>query len=229
MNPCDLFRRQTYLALDGELPPVQAVEYDAHRASCPPCDDYHRLEAEFGRLLQASLQPEALPPGIDDRLLKTVARERRRRLLRAAGLGAAALLMMGAVSFATTRWVGGARPLRGEPLTAAEAHGLAAEPVRMSLPRDLPAEPVATFFRGELVCPQCVLATRHRRATHCLSEGHKGALLLPTGEIIYFSDDSGDGVRHPAGPQIGQRIEVWGDYHPREKMLAVRAVERLPS
>ena len=81
-----------------------------------------------------------------------------------------------------------------------------------------------TTLRGQLVCVHCLLSERYHLKSDCQHEGHRGALLLSDGTLIYFMDGTDDKLRKPegTGTLLEHELEVEGDYAPGEKFLKVR-------
>src|SRR5258708_4954864 len=129
---CQLFRRQIYLFLDGELSPAQHPEFEGHRDACPDCACFLRTETDLTAVLKNNLRSGDMPPAAPW-----------------------ARLIVAAVSTA---------PMK-----------------------DLVEN---TSFNGRLVCVSCLLSERHGTRSNCPETGHRGALLLASGEILYFTDPS---------------------------------------
>ncbi len=65
--------------LDGELPPAQAREFDAHMACCPDCKAYldsYRKTVELGRRAFGD-EDEQLPEAVPETLVKAILSARR--------------------------------------------------------------------------------------------------------------------------------------------------------
>ena len=215
MNPaCQNFHRALAPALDRELPPAQQLEFDAHRDACPDCAGFLRVESVFNQFLKENLAGGELPERVDAGIRRTLRGARRTDLLRAASTGLAALFMVGLVSYGSVRLL--ARPAR-----IAAAPGLT--PGGMPLMVSTGALTPATL-RGQLVCVHCLLSERYHLKSDCMNEGHRGALLLGDGTLIYFMDGTDDKLRTPdgTGNLLEHELEVQGDYAPGEKFLKVR-------
>ena len=214
MNPvCQNFRRALAPALDHELPPAQQLEFDAHRSACAECADFLRVEAAFTEFLKENLAAGPLPDMVDAGIRRTLRGARRAELMRTAGTGVAALFLVGLVSYGSVRLIGHS--------TAAAAPGGAPGFSALTVANHPPAP---ATLRGQLVCVHCLLSERYHIKSDCLHEGHRGALLLDDGTLIYFMDGTDDKLRRPdgTGNLLEHEVEVEGDFAPGEKYLKVR-------
>ena len=216
MNPaCQNFRRALAPALDHELPPAQQLEFDAHRAGCGECNEFLRIETAFNEFLKENLAAGPLPEMVDAGIKRTLRGARRADLLRASGGGLAALLLVGLVSYGSVRLFAhpGAAP-------GGLSSGLAS-PDALTVSNRLPAP---TTLRGQLVCVHCLLSERYHLKSDCLHEGHRGALLLNDGTLVFFMDGTDDQLRKPdgTGNLLEHQVEIEGDYAPGEKFVKVR-------
>ena len=227
MNPaCQNFHRAVAPALDHELPPASQLEFDAHRALCGECADFLRIESVFNEFLKENLTGGPLPDRVDAGIQRTLRGARRADALRVAGTGLAALVMVGLVSYGSVRLF--AHPARFNTLAAATPGGLPGDLFPLSVPPSAQTISTRLFapatLRGQLVCVHCLLSERYHLKSDCQHEGHRGALLLSDGTLIYFMDGTDDKLRKPegTGTLLEHELEVEGDYAPGEKFLKVR-------
>lgn len=229
MNPaCQNFRRALAPALDHELPPAQQLEFDAHRAICGECADFLRIETAFNQFLKENLAAGPLPDRVDAGIKRTLRGARRADLLRASGGGLAALLMVGLVSYGSVRLF--AHPGRGTGLALPGELAGGSFPLSFSPSLSPSAQPISTrlpapaTLRGRLVCVHCLLSERYHLQSDCLHQGHRGALLLNDGTLVFFMDGTDEKLRRPDGTQnlLEQQVEIEGDYAPGEKFVKVR-------
>lgn len=226
MNPaCQNFHRAAAPALDHELPPAPQLEFDAHRAACPECADFLRVEAAFNEFLRENLAAGPLPDRVDAGIKRTLRGARRADALRAASTGMAALFLVGLVSYGSVRLF--SHPGGADTSAAAPGGLLSGLPGRINPTSALKISTGAlspATLRGQLVCVHCLLSERYHQKTDCLHEGHRGALLLGDGTLIYFMDGTDDKLRMPddTGNLLEHEVEVEGDYAPGEKFLKVR-------
>jgi hypothetical protein len=218
MNPaCQSFRHQIYLHVDGELAPTQHPEFVAHRDACPPCAQLLKIETDCNELLKKNLRGGEMPEGASRRLERAIRWERGRRTARTWGIGIAALLLAG---FAVRQ----ASQLLDNRSTTALA---ASMPVANPAAPETGAQPLKklvanTTLNGRLVCVSCLLSERHGTPSNCVADGHRGALLLASGEIIYFTDPSDKRLNKPDSDILDRMVTIEGDYMPREKYIQVK-------
>lgn len=151
---------------------------------------------------------------VDAGIKRTLRGARRADALRVAGSGMAALVMVGLVSYGSVRLFAHPAGASGFALASVSPSALTIS-TRASTPATL---------RGQLVCVHCLLSERYHLKNDCLHEGHRGALLLSDGTLIYFMDGTDDKLRKPdgTGNLLEHQLEVEGDYAPGEKYLKVR-------
>ena len=218
-NPCREFRHAVPVFTDGELSPERILALEAHRDACPPCAEFLRIEREFRALLADNLGPAEPPAGFDERLRSKLKRERVRGWLRVGGLALAASLALATGGWGALR----ARAARATPQFAGiPAHPAGALPVSAKLEN-------GAVLRGELICINCRLWEKYGLGDNCAKSGHRGALLLSDGRIIYFSDETPEPLRAPPGAGVGAQIEVHGDYAPGEQFIRVADYRLLKS
>lgn len=220
MNPaCQSFRHQIYLHVDGELAPTQHPDFIAHRDACPPCAQLLQMETDCTALLRKNLRAGEMPPDASRRLDRAIRWERGRRTVRAWGIGLAALLLAG---FAVRQ---ASRSIDSRGVTTVADNVPAAMPsgiVQTASNRPLKKLVENTTFNGRLVCVSCLLSERHGTRSNCVSGGHRGALLLASGEIIYFTDPSDERLNKPDSDILDRMVTIEGDYMPREKFIQVK-------
>lgn len=224
MNPvCQLFHRKIYLFLDGELPPAQHPEFEGHRDSCPGCAGFLKTEAELNAVLRSNLRAGDMPAAACNRLDRAIRWEKRRQSFRTWGVGAAALLLIGLTVRLGGSWLQ-SRAQAGAQNAALSGSGTvdpAAGPSRVfALPvKDLVED---TSFNGRLVCISCLLSERHGTRGDCPDKDHRGALLLASGEILYFTDPSDQRLIKPGSDMLDRQVTIEGDYLPKEKFIQVK-------
>ncbi len=226
MNPaCQLFHRQIYMFLDGELPPAQHPEFEGHRDHCPGCARFLKTESELTSVLKNNLRSGDMPPAACNRLDRAIRWEKRRQSLRVWGLGVAALLLIGlAVRVGGQLRLSRAPGASGVQYAEKAGSGLFETISDRTTASAMPLKDLVenTTFNGRLVCVSCLLSERHGTHGDCPAKGHRGALLLASGEILYFTDPSDQRLANPDSDMIDRLVTVSGDYLPKEKFIQVK-------
>ena len=218
-----LFR--SYLFLDGELAPAQHPEFEGHRAACPECERFLKTESDLTAVLKNNLRSGDMPPAACDRLDRVIRWEKRRRAIRFWGLGVAALLMIGlAIRLGGPLFQTRARDAAGVQIAALPGAGTAETIAHPQLVFAGPMKDLVenTSFNGRLVCVSCLLSERHGTRSNCPVAGHRGALLLASGEILYFTDPSDPRLTQPGNDMLDRLVTIQGDYMPKEKFIQVK-------
>ena len=138
----------------------------------------------------------------------------------------AALLMVGLVSYGSVRLF--AHPGRGSTLALPGDLAGGSFPLSFSPSLSPSAQTISTrlpapaTLRGRLVCVHCLLSERYHLQSDCLHQGHRGALLLNDGTLVFFMDGTDEklrrSLRHQAETEraCGRRRVFVGDEFERD-------------
>jgi hypothetical protein len=210
---CEQFLESLDAFVDGELAADDIAAADAHRRQCASCGRAVAQRLEVRRSLRQWAGVIGVPPGLEDRVLRSVTPWWRRYEPRwSAGRPAFAVLAI-VIALALSLGVVGRAALDARAANTLD---------RVAINVD---ENSTIVIRGTLLCRDCELTHRYGVESSCQRIGHHGAIFTEGGVILNLVEQRGSARLIHDESLFGKQVLIHGRLLRGARVLSVDSFE----